>query len=293
MNTKLILIEGIPGSGKTTFARKIAVWYQNRGTMTNLYIEGQSHPADLGWNACVPVIEYDGILQKYGLLRDEIKFNTVFEGDTAIIAYTQIRTDNRDFYSKLEAYEVYDGRVPDDTFFKLHYNRWRSFGQSAEHKDELNIFECAFMQNHVNELLFWRNADEDAVIAHHSKLIDSVKLLSPVLIYLSQPDIKETIQRIARERVSPEHGNWIDRCISYCENSPFGKRRNIKGLDGAIEFFTIRKQLEVKILAQLPVPHIIIENTDYNWETVWAQIEAYLLKTENMPRACIGGLDCV
>lgn len=278
MNTKLILLEGIPGSGKTIFAGKIAEYYKNRGETVNLYAEGQSHPADLGWNACVPFAEYNNILKRYESLRSKIERNVIIENDTAIIAYTQIETDNKDFYKELESFEVYDGRVSDETFFNLHYNRWRSFGKNARKKNELNIFECAFMQNHVNELLFWRNADTDTIITHHTKLIDSVKNLSPVLIYLSQPDIRETIQRIANERVSAEHGNWIDRCISYCENSPFGKQRGIKGFDGAIEFFTIRKQLEIMILTQLSIPHIVIENDDYAWDNVWSKIEKYLAK---------------
>jgi hypothetical protein len=280
MFTKLIIIEGIPGSGKTTFARKIAEWYRDFGITVNLYVEGQQHPADLGWNACIPLAEYDKILRRYESLGDEIKRNTSYEGDIAIVAYTQVKTENREFYQELEAYEVYDGRAPDETFFDMHYNRWRTFGQNMADKDEINIFECAFMQNHINELLFWRNADEDAIVAHHNRLIESVKQLSPVLIYLAQPDTRETILRIAKERVSERHGDWIDRCISYCENSPFGKRHNIKGFDGAIEFFVIRKQLEIKIHNQLAIPHITIENADYNWNDVWAGIEAFLLSLE-------------
>ena len=270
-------MEGIPGSGKSTFARKIAEWYKNRRVSINLYIEGQTHPADLGWNACVPLAKYGDILQRYESLRSQIERNVVIENGVAIIAYTQIKTDDKDFYKELESFEVYDGRVPDEVFFSLHYDRWRSFGQHARQNDELNIFECAFMQNHVNELLFWRNADADTIVAHHIKLIDSVKSLSPVLIYLSQPDIRETIQRIANERVSVEHGNWIDLCISYCENSPFGKQLGIKGFDGAMEFFTIRKQLEMKILSQLPIRHIVIENDAYDWDNIWLKIEEYLL----------------
>ena len=280
MTAKLILLEGIPGSGKTTFARKISEWYQSRNVTVNLFIEGQSHPADLAWNACVPVALYEQILEKYEPLRSRIEEQTIFEGSTAIIAYTQIKTDNRDFYKELEAFEVYDGRVPNEVFFKLHYDRWRTFGHNAADKNELNIFECAFMQNHVNELLFWRNTNEDTLIAHHSRLLDSVKSLFPVLIYLSQANIRETIQRIAKERVSKDIGNWIDHCIAYCENSPFGKSRGIKGFEGAMEFFTIRKQLEMKIIAQLPIPYIVIENDEYDWNSVWRKIETYLLELE-------------
>jgi hypothetical protein len=275
-DTKLILIEGIPGSGKSTFARKIADWCQSRGTNVNLYTEGQSHPADLAWNACVPMAEYSGILRRYEQLSGEIKRRTVFEGDTAVVAYTLVKTDARDFYKELEAFEVYDGRAPDERFFKLHYDRWRSFGQDAMGKESLNIFECAFLQNHVNELLFWRNADEDAVIEHHNRLINSVKQLSPTLIYLSQPDIRATIERVAQERVFPEGGSWLDLCVAYCEGSPFGKQRRLKGFDGAIELFTIRKQLEMKILGQLSIPHTVVENVGLDWNGVWAEIEAYL-----------------
>ena len=274
--TRLILIEGIPGSGKTTFARRIADWYQTRGGAANLFLEGQSHPADLGWCACIPAGMYGQLVQKYALLRSQIEEHTVFEGGIAIVAYTLVKTDNRDFYKELSAYEVYDARVADDVFYNLHYERWRAFGQGASHSNALNIFECAFLQNHVNELLFWRDAGEDAIIAHHLKLINSVAQLSPALIYLSQPDIRETIARIARERVSEDHGNWIDGCINYCENSTFGKRRGIKGFDGAMEFFAIRKQLEMKIMAQLPIPKIIIENSEYDWDGVWSQIEKCL-----------------
>ena len=280
METKLILIEGIPGSGKTSFARKTADWYKDRGITANLYVEGQSHPADLAWNACVPFIEYDKILQCYAPIRNEIQQHTVIEGDFAIIAYTQVKSEDFLFYKELEKYEIYDGRVPDEVFYNLHYQRWRSFGLYMGQKDGLCIFECAFLQNHVNEMLFWRNAGDDAVIAHHNRLINSVMNLSPVLIYLSQPDIRETINRIANERISNEHGNWIDKCISYCENSPYGKQNGIKGFDGAMKIFAIRKQLEMKILSQLPIPYIIIENKDYDWDAVWGGIEKYLLSLE-------------
>jgi len=53
MTAKLILVEGIPGSGKTTFARKIAEWYQHRGLTVNLFTEGQSHPPGRPWLECL------------------------------------------------------------------------------------------------------------------------------------------------------------------------------------------------------------------------------------------------
>ena len=41
-----------------------------------LLIEGSAHPADLGWNACIPIIQYNRILNKYTALRGEIERKT-------------------------------------------------------------------------------------------------------------------------------------------------------------------------------------------------------------------------
>ena len=229
------------------------------------------HPADLGWIACVPAGEYDGLLQKFPALRRQIIRNTAFEGGYAMVAYMEVKTRNKLFHETMEALEVHGGRVSDDIFFKLHYDRWRAFGEGAAQSDALNIFECAFMQNHVNELLFWRNADDEAVIAHHQRLLDCVRQLSPVLIYLSQPDVRQTILRVAEERPG-----WMERVIAYSETSEYGKRSGIQGFEGAMEFFELRKRLEQKLLTQLDIPYIIIENPNYDWDDVWAKITAYL-----------------
>ena len=109
--TKLILIEGIPGSGKTTIAQKVAERYRNRSRSVNLYLESEAHPADLGWSACVPAKQYNGILEKYPAL-----------------------------HKKLESFEVYDGCVPDETFYRLHFDRWRKFRDQAAHRIYNHIY---------------------------------------------------------------------------------------------------------------------------------------------------------
>ena len=47
MKNKLILVEGIPGAGKTTTARKIRDELISQGQNVVLYEEGMSHPADM------------------------------------------------------------------------------------------------------------------------------------------------------------------------------------------------------------------------------------------------------
>jgi len=76
MESKLILVEGIPGSGKTTIAKKISAYFRDMGVNTITYAEGEAHPADLGWIACIPIERYNYLLAYYPQFSEDIKTNT-------------------------------------------------------------------------------------------------------------------------------------------------------------------------------------------------------------------------
>ncbi len=275
MKNKLILVEGIPGSGKTTSAKKIAEYLRERGETVNLYLEGDAHPADLGWIARLPIAKLDEIIARYDNFREVIEAQTTIDSEFALVAYTKVSGVPREFYAEMSEFEVYDGRVSDDVFCKLHYERWQTFAQQSAQRNEINIFECAFLQNHINEMLVWRLANESVIIDHLNRLLDTVREMSPVLIMLYPMDIQETITWIAKERVSP-YGNWIDHCIQYCEDSPYGKLHNIKGFEGALHVFETRRQIEKAALAHINIPHTVIENQDFDWDDNWARICGFL-----------------
>jgi len=275
MNTKLIMVEGIPGSGKSTFAQKIAKYYKRKCVNVNLFNEGEAHPADLAWSACIPLVSLDALLLKYSEIESDIRKNMCIDGDYAIISYMQIKTDNKAFYKELESYEIYDNRVAFDVFCNLIYSRWQAFGKQALKKDELNIFECAFLQNNVSELMNFQLKNKSEIQKHLNKLLTYVENLSPVLVYLSQPSVKETIENVAKDRVFPD-GKWIDMIISYSENTPYGRLHNRKGFEGAIKNFEDRKRIELDIIKTLPIKTIIIENSNNDWREMWQQVEAFL-----------------
>lgn len=263
MEHKLLLVEGLPGTGKTTTAKRIAQYLQQRCMDVHLFSEGDLHPADLSWQAIIARQELDAILAPYQAFREAIDRQTQLEGDHAIIAYTKVETEDYAFYEAMAQYEIYDGKVPLDRFRALHEARWTSFAQQASQRDQITIFECAFLQNHVNALMQYYCLDEAAIGAHLRALGCTVRPLSPLLLYLSQPDTSKTIDHVAQERVSP-HGNWIDSVIDYMETSPYGKQHGRKGLTGTIQGFSERKQIELNLLPTLPFPAHIInhENGD-------------------------------
>ena len=279
--TGLILIEGIPGSGKTTFAKKIAERYRQRSRVVNLFLEGPGHPVDLGWYACFSVSQYNDLIGRFNNYHDEIEQVAIFDGEYVLVPYSKKKFDDKDLSNKFDDFEVYTGRtrIVEEVCLELLCNRWKAFGEQEKNTNALNIFEAGFFQSQMERLLLWDNADDKIITTHLSKIMDTVSCLSPVLIYLSQPESHETILRIAKERVS-EHSSWIESVISHCEPSPFWRQNNLSGLEGVLKFYTMRKRLELKIIDQLSIQCRVIENYNCDWDKVWAEIEMFLDKIE-------------
>ncbi|WBW97056.1 thymidylate kinase [Oceanirhabdus sp. W0125-5] len=277
MKNRLILVEGIPGSGKSTIAYKIKEYLESQGIKAKLYSEGDAHPADLAWNACLTIDEYTHILNSNPELKEKIKENTKIEGDYAIIAYTKLGLPMKgsELTKYFESKEVYDGRATLETFKKLHFQRWEQFAKSMEKDKSVAIFECAYLQNHVNELMGCHEKSSEYIEGYMFELIETVKCLNPKLIYLTQPDVEETIKRVAAERVTQDKSkwdDWIDLVIRYVEGSKYGQSKGFKGYEGTIEFFKDRKKIEENIIAKLSIDKAVINNSDYNWDMVFDKV---------------------
>lgn len=278
---RLILIEGIPGSGKTTMAEKVKSYLENQGKHVRMFQEGDLHPADLAWLSVLSLKEFEEI-RALPVFKDRWKNHVSIEGDRVIVAYTQLGLprDEQEWMAFFDRHEVYDQRVPFETFKQLHFNRWQQFGKEAD-EDTIYIFECAYLQNHISELLRAHEMKEEEIIAYMKDLIETVKPLHPKLIYLSQPDVRETILRVANLRRSSEPDrwkDWIDLLADYVENSPFGKSITCSGFEAVLRFIEARKDLEFKVMNHLDIAVDIIDNPSYDWTDLECKVMASLDK---------------
>ena len=276
---RLILVEGIPGSGKTTISNKIKEFLIEKGQKVVLYNEGELHPADMAWNALLPLEEYKELIEKNKEHEDVISSNTIFEENYAIVAYTKLgfRPKENEIMEIFENHEVYGGKVSLDVFKQIHLRRWKRFNEDMKpQKDQITIFECAFLQNHIGEIVGDQNiTDEEFIKGYFRKLIDTVKDLNPKLIYLNQESVEETISRVAKERISDDkqkYPDWIDIVIDYYQNCKYGKKNNLKGYNSVITFLEKRKQLEQKVINDLAVDKVVINNLNYDWDNVTKEV---------------------
>ena len=108
-------------------------------------------------------------------------------------------------------------------------------------------------------------------------LIETAMNLNPVMFYLNAPNISEHIRRLGEDRVNEKgEKDWLSQVTLYTENSPYGRKHNLKGFEGIIKGFEKRKQIELNLIKKLPLKTYVIENPDYNWDEVWQKVKEKL-----------------
>ena len=277
MNSRLILVEGIPGAGKTTTARKIKEKLIDEGKEAILYEEGMSHPADMAWNACLKEDEYNDFIKKCSemwegskksISKEElisrIQRQTRIEDNNVILAYTKIDFPEDCYWSLIgdvASKEICDGRKSLDEFRDIHLRRWSKFAEQALLNDNIYIFECAFLQNHIFELLGVYEKSDEEIYLYLKILLETVKSLSPSIVYIEPSSVEDIIIQAANERKSPEGSgpDWIDDVANWVSNMNFGKSHNLKGIEGVFYFCKEGLRIDKLMIEKLNVPVTIIK----------------------------------
>lgn len=279
MTPKIIFIEGNPGSGKTTFAKRLAQSLTQKGFNVKMYQEGDLHPIDLAWCAILTKDEYQMILNHYPMLKDDMMKLTQTMDDLYVVAYTKVNHNiaPQSFYQELSNHEIY--RSPSLQHFKeMHLKLWNRFVDTALN-DTVYIFECVFIQNHINELILKFNLDKASIIQYFKDLITPLEVFNPYLIFIEQKNVEACIQHISHERKTDDSSkfkDWFDMVIDYFESMPYSKYLNYTDYTGIIQYFIDRQALTIDILKSIKIRKNILElYNDYN--DVYHKLECKVL----------------
>lgn len=275
--SKAYFIEGIPGSGKTTYAQRLFEHLKSQGKSVELFSEGDLHPIDLAWCSIVKKDRFNELCEKHSAYRDQILSQSNFLGNKVITAYTKIKVKDEDvdLYDDFSPHEIY--RVNDFNHFKdTHIKLWETFNQ--DHKnDTIYVFECIFLQNHINELILKFGLKKKEILKYFQTLVDTLDSIEMEVIYLKPLDIKQTFDHVIEERKSnnEKYKDWIDQVIEYFENTKFGKEKGYIGYQGALQYFIDRQKIECDILKELRVKKAIFELRQ-NYDAVFETIKDYI-----------------
>ncbi|WP_152393125.1 P-loop NTPase family protein [Paenibacillus guangzhouensis] len=277
--SKLIIVEGIPGSGKSTLAGFIHNFYASQNIASELFLEGDlRHPADYESVACMPYQELNKIRSKYPDVCHLIDPFVTMRGNDALIPYalaqqSALHQIPPSLYEELQHYEIYDG-ISVNQHCELIVERWKSFAHQQRDQESKVVFECCFFQNPGCALLARHDAGADRFIQHVLQIAEQIQQLNPILFYLKQSNVRETIDQVKTKRSQ----EWLDFVIWYHTEQEYGKNRGLHGYEGYLKFLEDRRELELQIIEQLPFQSYIIDNTEYDWENQQQMVQDILMK---------------
>ncbi|WP_404324251.1 hypothetical protein LG298_12210 [Cytobacillus firmus] len=273
MHTKLILIEGLPGSGKSTTARLAYDVLRQNGIDAEVYYEGDlDHPADYESVAFFTNDEWQLLLKEFSPFRDQLSEKSISQDNGFLLPYKKLGSDMPDiFYEKASKHDIYELQLEQN--IQLITQKWATFARQAENSNKVHIFECYFIQNPVTVGMIKYGAPQTKLLDYVLALENSVKQLNPMLIYINQDNIDYSFKRAIKERPK----SWSEGFIHYYTQQGYGMQNHLNGEEGTIKILKARRQAEEEILKKLTIRKTIINNTAYNEHFHKIALENFLI----------------
>ena len=253
---RLIIVEGLPCSGKSTISKHIADMIG-----AEFYDEGSGeHPADYEFHAFLKDSDMSRFSPQEQLL---IKQASVSGSDGHIVPLKQF---GGELFDKLLQYKIYDF-LPWETERTVMLDKWRGFVHSVQ-PNERYVFNCVLLQNPMCETMMRFGFDIQRSSEYISSIADIIRPLSPFVVYLHSDNIREEIEKSAAERGA----DWLNSVIDYHCSGAYGKAEHLIGFDGYIEALEERQRRETEILRTLNTDHTIISGRYKNRSDTYTKI---------------------
>lgn len=264
MRTKLILIEGLPGSGKTTTAQFVHEILTEMNIKSQLFLEGDlEHPADYEGVACFNKKEFDELLSTHENFSELLRTRMIKKGNNYLLEYRKIISEDKlifpdEFMHTIVKKDIYELSLEQNR--KLITKRWRKFTESALMGADIFIFDCCFIQNLVTIGMIKYGANKAEILSYVKELAAIVERLNPLLIYVEQNDLEHSFRKIVKERPK----EWSEGFIEYYTNQGYGKEHDYKGVEGTLHVLKARRELEEEILNGINIAKQKVDNSSFN-----------------------------
>ncbi|KLA31523.1 hypothetical protein [Bacillus cereus] len=263
MNTKLIIVEGLPGFGKSTTAKLInEILCQNKSEV-ELFLEGNlNHPADYDGVSCFNKFEFDRLLYNSGDFKEVLLKRVLTKGSNYLLPYRKIKNEFGDQFSDELFHDIFKNDIyelPFDKNVELIADKWNDFAEIALEDNKVYVFECCFIQNPLTIGMIKYGEQKEKIINYVMKVAKIIENLNPMLLYVEQDNLEFSFRKVLKER-TPE---WSTGIVDYYTNQGYGKEHNHSGVEGAIKVLEARRNLELEIFDMLKMKKEKINNTKY------------------------------
>lgn len=263
MNSKLIIVEGLPGFGKSTTANLIYDILTENNINVELFLEGNlDHPADYDGVSCFNKNEFEGLLSKSGVFKEVFIGRVIKRGNNYLLPYRKIKNEYGSKFSDqllntISKNDIYELSLEQN--IELITDKWTEFAEKALRDNKTFIFECCFIQNPVTHGMVKYGEHKEKVINYVIRLGKIIESLNPVLFYVEQDDLEFSFKKAFKERPK----EWSSFFIEYYTNQGYGKEHGYKGIEGTVKVLEARREIEREIFDILKMKKEKINNSQY------------------------------
>ncbi|AJS59326.1 hypothetical protein [Paenibacillus sp. IHBB 10380] len=261
MNAQLIMVEGMPGSGKSTGARLIADILKEHGKNVVLVLEDDlDHPADYKGVSSFTPEEWETLCHKHEEHQTLLCTRAFYEEGNYFLPYRKIQQDDPeqlpplllDDLCKQDIYEISIER-----HMQLISAKWNKFAEAVVSQNKVYVFECCFIQNPVTVSMIKHNRRSEESLHYVQQLEKAIAPLNPLLIYMDQQDYDVTFNKAVAEWPA----EWSSGFMNYYTSQGYGQAHGYSGIEGTLKVLYARKQLEEKIMTELTLTSTTIDNS--------------------------------
>jgi hypothetical protein len=146
-------------------------------------------------------------------------------------------------------------------------DQWRRLAERCLRDRQTIILESSYLQNSVMPA-FIEGAPARTVNEIFTTIQQQAAPAEPLLVYLRPADIGAAIARIHRARGEP----WSSRNVAFVENSPWARRRNLRGQDAVVKLYQAWEPVVTQLYSRYPFPKIMVTDPQHDWQATLTRI---------------------
>lgn len=264
INSKLIMLEGLPSTGKTTNARFLHIQLElNNINAKWIHEVAMPHPVLFFDEAGLTYDEYERFIKKYPKAADILNNIAEFRESTVGIHLPEIEWEYKDeigedVYQALLEYDVW--KFPLDVYKKFALEKWANFTEKAlKNRDEVYIIDSAIFQFQIFTFLF-QNRPYVEIQNFIDQIISIIQPLNPCLIYLYRSSTEATIDYLEKDRGT----SYLDYLWNRDKAQPYYAGKP-PGAESLKQFLRDYASMADMLFTSFPAKKISLEISDGNW----------------------------
>ena len=274
-DTRIILLEGMPSTGKTTNARFMQIQLERNGVSAKWIHEiATPHPLLFYDEAGMTRDEYDGFIRLYPHAAAVLNGIAEFKGNDVFIPLIEIQwkyldTIGEEAYRALLEHNAWN--LPLEAYKRFALVKWAGFSEKAlENRGEVYIIDGAVFQYQVFIFLL-KNRPYGELQNFIDRLIKVIMPLNPRLIFLRRKNAEASIDYLENDRGTP----YLDYIWQRDKDQPYYADKPAKA-EGFKQFLRDYSNITNLLFDRFPSDKISIDVSDGKWICHEDKILSYL-----------------